>query len=131
MVRVEEDGTRLSFDPAQGFVELPGGRSKFTIRYDSQREHCLTLSNGVSDPSGPSLRSVLSMYASVDLRSGSHCLTLLTDDSGLPPEVRAQRAGFQYVDWQFDGEDTLYLVRTATTTPTGSRSIACVASGDG
>jgi len=53
------------------------------------------------------------MYASVDLRSGSHCLTLLTDESGLPPEVCAQRAGFQYVDWQFDGEDTLYLVRTA------------------
>jgi hypothetical protein len=113
MVRVEEGTTRLSFDPAQGFIELPGGHSKFTIRYDSGSERYLTLSNGVRDPSGPSLRSVLSMYASVDLRRWSHCLTLLTDDSGLPPELSAQRTGFQYVDWQFDGEDIIYLVRTA------------------
>ncbi|HUT19681.1 MAG TPA: hypothetical protein VM366_11005 [Anaerolineae bacterium] len=53
------------------------------------------------------------MYASVDLRSWAHCLTLLADDSGFPSELSAQRTGFQYVDWQFDGEDIIYLVRTA------------------
>jgi hypothetical protein len=32
---------------------------------------------------------------------------------GLPWQDSAQLTGFQYVDWQFDGEDLLYLVRTA------------------
>jgi len=113
MVHIEEAGTCLSFDPAEGLIDLPGGHSKFTIRYDNESERYLTLSNGVSDLSQPSLRSVLSMYASTGLRSWSYCLTLLADDSGLSPERSAQRTGFQYADWQFDGEDIIYLVRTA------------------
>jgi len=113
MVRIGESGTRLSFDPSGGFIDLPGGHSKFTIRYDARSERYITLSNGVHDLDHPGLRSVLSMYASANLRNWSHCRTLLADDSGDPPELAAQRTGFQYVDWQFDGEDILYLVRTA------------------
>jgi hypothetical protein len=113
MVRLEEEGTRLAFDPVGGLIDLPGGHSKFTIRYDSQSGRYVTLSNGVRDPTRPTLRSELSLYASVDLRNWTHCRTLLADDSRSPLELSAQRTGFQYVDWQFDAEDILYLVRTA------------------
>jgi len=38
---------------------------------------------------------------------------LLYDDSGLKEEDSLRLTGFQYADWQFDGEDLIYLVRTA------------------
>jgi hypothetical protein len=37
----------------------------------------------------------------------------MKDDTGLTPEDSARLTGFQYVDWQFDGNDIIYLVRTA------------------
>ena len=40
-------------------------------------------------------------------------ITLLEDDSGLSPEQSIARIGFQYVDWQFDGDDIIYVVRAA------------------
>lgn len=113
MVKIEDGGRRLSFDPATGFIELPGGHTKFTIRYDPQTDRYLMLSNGVADVAQPSNRSVLSLYASRDLRTWEHCAVLLEDDLGLAPEESAQQTGFQYVDWQFDGDDLIYLVRTA------------------
>ena len=104
MVKIEDDG-RLSFDPATGFIDLPGGHTKFTIRYDPQTDRYLTLSNGIADITQPSNRSVLSLYASRDLRTWTQCAVLLEDDLDLSPEASAQQTGFQYVDWQFDGDD--------------------------
>ena len=40
-------------------------------------------------------------------------MTLLQDDSGLPYNQSIELTGFQYPDWQFDGEDIICLVRTA------------------
>jgi hypothetical protein len=37
----------------------------------------------------------------------------LWDNLESDPEKSVRNTGFQYVDWQFDGEDILYLVRTA------------------
>jgi len=113
LVRIEDAGLRLTFDPATGFIELPGGHTKFTIRRDEQTGIYVTLSNGVDDVEHSSNRAVLSMYSSRDLRTWQHCKVLLADDLGLPWQDSAQLTGFQYVDWQFDGEDLLYLVRTA------------------
>ncbi len=109
MVRVTENG-QLDFDE---IVEFPGGHSKFTIRYDHTHDLYLTLSNGVDDPECPTNRSVLSLYKSSDLRRWEQCAVLLADDSGLPTDESARMVGFQYVDWQFDGQDIIYLVRTA------------------
>jgi hypothetical protein len=113
MVRVMDDGRRLSFDAESGFIDLPGGHSKFTVRYDATSGAYLTLSNGVWNVEQPTNRSVLSLYQSQDLRAWRQCTTLLEDDTGLPREDSARMTGFQYVDWQFDGEDLIYLVRTA------------------
>jgi hypothetical protein len=113
LVRIEDEGQWLTFDPNTGFIVLPGGHTKFTIRRDKQTGTYVTLSNGVDDVEHSSNRAVLSLYSSKDLRTWQHCKTLLDDDLGLSWRDSAQLTGFQYVDWQFDGEDILYLVRTA------------------
>jgi hypothetical protein len=113
MVRIGGGGKQLHFAPETGFIDLPGGHSKFTIRYDPVSDLYLTLSNGIQDARDPSLRSVLSLYASRDLRAWQRCATLLEDDSGLSHQDSIRLVGFQYVDWQFDGEEVIYLVRTA------------------
>jgi len=113
LVRVEEGGKRLSFDPGEDFIDLPGGHTKFTIRYDRVAEAFLMLSNGNLDPEKPTNRAVLSLYQSADLRNWTHVEVLLRDDSALSPDDSFRLTGFQYVDWQFDGDDIIYLSRTA------------------
>jgi len=113
MVRVEEDGARLDFDPGTGFIDLPGGMTKFTIRRDPATGLYLTLSNNNTDPAWATQRNVLSLHASEDLRRWRHVKTLREDDSGLPWADSVRLTGFQYVDWQFDGDDLIYVVRTA------------------
>ena len=113
IVRVEDGGERIWFDPETGFIEFPGGMTKFTIRRDPETLLYLTLSNGNTDPNYPAQRNVLSLYISEDLLHWHHRKTLLKDDLGLSWEDSVRYTGFQYVDWQFDGEDLIYLVRTA------------------
>jgi hypothetical protein len=113
MIRITHQGRQLAFDPQSGFIDLPGAHSKFTIRRDPLTGSYLTLSNGVADGTASTNRSTLSLYRSTDLRHWQHCSTLLQDDTGLSNEHAAQQVGFQYVDWQFDGKDIIYLVRMA------------------
>jgi len=113
IVQVSDDGRHCSFDPTAGFIDLPGGMSKFTIRRDPVTGVYLTISNNNTNPAYPSQRNVLSLHMSEDLRHWRHVTTLLEDDSGLPPEQSMAQVGFQYVDWQLDGEEILYVVRAA------------------
>jgi hypothetical protein len=113
MVQVHDNGARVSFDPAAGFLDFRGGMTKFTIRRDPQTGLYLTLSNNNTDPTCPTQRNVLSLHASDDLRHWRHVRTLLTDDTGLAPADLLRLTGFQYADWQFDGADLICLVRTA------------------
>ncbi|MBN2451444.1 MAG: exo-alpha-sialidase [Lentisphaeria bacterium] len=113
MVSIRADGRTLAFDPGTGFVPFPGGMTKFTIRHDPPSGRYLTLSNPNTDPSCPSQRNILALAASPDLRTWTVVRNLLQDDTGLPWNLSTRLTGFQYTDWQFDGEDIIYLVRTA------------------
>ena len=113
IVKVHEAGSRISFDPERGFIDFPGGGSKFTIRHDTQTGLYLSLVNNVTNPAWPSQRNILSLSVSDDLVNWRVVTTLMLDRSGLTPEDSAHLTGFQYVDWQFDGDDIIYLVRTA------------------
>jgi hypothetical protein len=113
MVRVHDEGRRISFDPAAGYIDFPGGMTKFTLRRDPDTGLYLTLSNNNTDPAYPSQRNVLSLHASEDLLHWYHVRTLLEDDSDLSWEDSVRLTGFQYVDWEFDDEDIIYIVRTA------------------
>ncbi len=113
ILSISPDGRELAFEPATGFIDFPGGMTKFTIRHDAVLDRYLALVNNNTDPERASQRNVLSLSASTDLRHWEVVKTLIEDDSGLPRELSLRLTGFQYVDWQFDGEDLIYLVRTA------------------
>ena len=113
IVKVSNNGKNITFDSDTGFIDFPGGMTKFTIRFDPATSLYLTLSNNNPDPNYPSHRTVLSLHASKDLIHWKHKLTLLKDDSALPYEQSIKFTGFQYVDWQLDGENIIYVVRTA------------------
>jgi hypothetical protein len=114
LVTVHDGGRRLAFDPANGFLAFPGGMTKFTIRRDPASGLYLTLANPNTHPAlGAYQRNVLALCTSTDLREWRIRHTLLADDSGLDEITSRHLTGFQYADWQFDGDDLIVLVRTA------------------
>lgn len=113
MARLDPQTHTLSFDPATGFIDFPGGMTKFNIRFDSDSRRYWTLANNVTNPKNPSQRNVLSLYSSADLRNWRHERTLLVDEEDWSKLDWNSKVGFQYVDWQFDGDDLISAVRTA------------------
>jgi len=113
VVTVHDEGRRTDFDPETGFIEFPGGMTKFVIRRDPGTGLYLTLSNNNTDPSRANQRNILSLHASEDLARWRHVRTLLRDDLAHPWAESVRLTGFQYADWHFDGEDIIAAVRTA------------------
>ncbi|MCK9223323.1 MAG: glycoside hydrolase [Limnochordia bacterium] len=112
MVEIHEEGSRVTFEP-DNFIRFPGGQSKFVIRKDKSTGLYWTITNNNTSPAHSSQRNVLSLYVSPDLRSWYHAKTLMNDDQGMDFGDSVRVTGFQYADWQFDGDDIIYLVRTA------------------
>lgn len=113
MVELSDNGASVSFSPADGFITFPGGMTKFSIRRDAESGVYLTLGNATDDPRVAVTRNVLSLYTSEDLRSWRHLRTLLSDDLAHSWDESMRLTGFQYADWQFDGDDLIAAVRTA------------------
>jgi hypothetical protein len=117
LIHVSSDGKTLSFDPATGLTQLPGGAKKFTIRYDPTSQHYWSLTNfvpqrhrhgGQLHPGGnpESTRNTLALVSSPDLENWSvRSIELYHPDTS--------KHGFQYADWQFDGGDIVAVSRTA------------------
>lgn len=110
IVEVNDQGTKVTFDPSTGFVDFTGGAKKFSVRYDKKSKRYWTLANLVKDEfahlSASSVRNTLVLKSSADLKNWTTHQILLSH-----PDVA--RHGFQYVDWQFDGRHILFLSRTA------------------
>ena len=106
----------MSFDYADGLVPFVGGHSKFEIRRDEKTGVYFTLTNPCTGPVEHkiiSARNELALAVSSDLRCWRKAATILRDDTGLPAAESRQKIGFQYVDWRFDGDDIIFLCRTA------------------
>lgn len=110
IVKISDDGSKASFDTYTGFIDFAGGSRKFTIRYDGKTKLYWTISNLVtkefSNLSAGSVRNTLVLKSSTDLINWKINKILL-----FHPDVK--KHGFQYVDWQFDGRDIIYVCRTA------------------
>jgi hypothetical protein len=110
MVEVNDQGTKVTFDPSTGFMDFTGGAKKFSVRYDKKSKRYWTLANLVKDEfahlPASSVRNTLVLKSSADLKNWTTHQILLSH-----PDVA--RHGFQYVDWQFDGRHILFLSRTA------------------
>ena len=112
---LEVNGQTVNF---KGLVDFPGGSKKFTIRYDKKSKRYWTLSNpaldkyAMSKKDPGSVRNTLALMSSKDLRAWRVEQIVLSHPD---PE----KHGFQYVDWQFDGDDIIAASRTAFDDDTG------------
>lgn len=122
LMRVSDDGKTITFDPEKDFIAFPGGSKKFTIRFDATSKRYWTLANTIPKEhrdqpkrKPTQVRNTLSLMSSADLREWKIEKDLLSDTDAL-------NVGFQYVDWLFDGEDILALVRTAFPEKDGTKA---------
>lgn len=110
IVNISDDGRKASFDPETGFIDFVGGARKFSVRYDPQSKLYWTICNMVQDEyshlPASSVRNTLVIKSSPDLYNWTVHKILLHH-----PEVT--KHGFQYIEWQFDGNNIIYLSRTA------------------
>lgn len=116
ILKISPDGARADFSPETGFVDFPGGCKKFTIRFDPVSRLYWALSNHVPlrdrGPSPDRIRNTLALVSSPDLRSW-------TVRAVVASHPDSAKHGFHYVDWLFEGEDIIAVVRTAFDDETG------------
>jgi hypothetical protein len=111
IVRLSPDGAIAAFDSNADFIDFPGGSKKFTIRKDLQDGGYWSLASIIPDRHAgggrpAAVRNTLALVYSKDLRAWEIRSILLQH-----PDV--VKHGFQYVDWQFDGNDIIAACRTA------------------
>lgn len=133
-IKIEDNGAKISFDPANGYFDLPGCKAKLTIRQDPVTGNYFTIGNALDDVEilrrwavdgddsftrfhkdhSMRQRNKTFLLTSDDLWHWRRVKLLLRDESGLKPEDSIRLTGFQYTDWQFDGaDDIIFAVRTA------------------
>jgi hypothetical protein len=110
VVRISSDGLSASFDPMTGLIGMPGSSVKFTIRFDAESNRYWAITNALS-PDHPhedfgSIRNNQSLISSRDTVAWDVNRILLSN-----PDYTL--VGFQYVDWQFDGDDIVFVSRTS------------------
>lgn len=113
VVKVSKDGSTASFDSETGFIDFPGGMTKFAIRYDDKTQRYWTLANGNTNPKNPQQRNRLAVYSSSNLTKWTFHEVLLEDLADFENIGNDARVGFQYVDFRFDGDDIIFMSRTA------------------
>lgn len=111
IVHISPDGKKATFNPETDFLDFPGGSKKFTIRYDSASQRYWTIANYIPEEfkgeTRPArIRNTQALCSSPDLRNWTVHKILLQH-----PDV--EKHGFNYVDWQFEGNDMIFLSRTA------------------
>ncbi len=118
IVQISADGKTASFDPATGFIDFPGGAKKFTIRQDPRGGGYWAIASIIPEASVAAAGTGATTTRPAGVRN---TLALLHSDNLRQWEVRCvllhhpdvAQHGFQYVDWQFDGDDLIAACRTA------------------
>lgn len=110
VMNLSDDGLRLEFEK---LISLPGGAHKFTIRRDQHTGKYITISNNNTFKGSGHQRNELWLNVSSDLENWTPVKMLISDDSGLPLNESLDLIGFQYVDWQFDGDDLIFVARVS------------------
>ncbi len=104
IVHVADEGKTLSFNPDQDLIDMPGGGSKFTIRYDSATARYWSIVSQQTNPSA--YRNHLVLTSSATLRDWQV-------ESPLLFHPDREKHAWQYIDWQFEGDDIIFISRTA------------------
>jgi hypothetical protein len=110
IMHVSENGETLSFNPRNDFIDFPGGCKRFVILFDEKSNRYWSLSNWIPEKfKGHNVertRNTLALISSPDLRNWTVHKVVLQDDN-------VDKSGFQYVDWQVEGADMVFVSRTA------------------
>ncbi|MHC4623997.1 MAG: FG-GAP-like repeat-containing protein [Planctomycetota bacterium] len=110
VIRISADGKSIFFDPDRDIIDFPGGSKKFTIRYDKVSKQYWSLTNIVprrDKTLRASLhRNILALISSPDLKSWTVQSVILRH-----PDIK--RHAFQYIDWLIEGDDIIFVSRTA------------------
>lgn len=113
-LRLSQDGKLLWQEDDNPVVALPGGGHKFSIK--PAAGGYLALVNPAGGEQMPAVfqrRNVLAAVFSRDLQNWRTVRVLLSGETGRDAAASLERTGYQYADWVQDGDDLLYLVRTA------------------
>ncbi len=96
----------------RGFIEIPSNQSKFQIRYDEATGLYLSF---VSITTGNSAhqRNVMALIASEDLFAWETVGVMLVEREMMNAQLSAYAHAFQYISFDFVGEDIVMLVREA------------------
>lgn len=114
LLEVSADGATVTFEPQTGFVDFPGGMAKFNVRYDPVSKKFLALVNNNIDPEGTvTQRNMVTLVASDDLRQWDIVKNLVQCDRPISWDESLYATGFQYIDWRIDGDDIVFVSRTA------------------
>lgn len=111
-IKYNENGTLGTFDEQNGFIDFPGGSTKFHILYDEKSNVYWALSNAVPEKhkgkaySEGLIRNTLVLMTSKDLKKWVLRKVLLYH-----PDIT--KHGFQYPTFIFDGDDIVFVARTA------------------
>lgn len=89
-------------------MDFPANHSKFEVKYDQKSKRYYTLASRILDKENANSRNLLSLMSSKDLCKWDVVMDVLDRREEDPLKV-----GFQYVDFEFDGDDITYLCRTA------------------
>lgn len=108
-INTENHGAPLEFNR---LIHFEANFSKFMIKYDAVSQRYYSVANRIHDSSHPHTRNLLSLMSSADLVNWEVVCNLV-DYRHCDPE----KYGFQYADFEFDGEDIIYLCRTAINNP--------------
>ena len=92
-------------------VAFDGNLSKFMIKYDEiSKKYFSIISRRIDEP--VTVRNLLSLVASSDLEHWELVSDLIDRRHDDP-----QKVGFQYVDFEIEGDDIIYLCRTGMNDP--------------
>lgn len=107
-VQLSDDGKTASYDPASGFVSMPGGCKKFVIKFDDVSKKYWSLVNwvhpdDVAAPDKERVRNTLALVCSADLKHWTVRTIVFRHPS--------TKIGFQYCDWRAVGDDLVFVCR--------------------
>lgn len=89
-------------------IEFPANASKFMIKFDERTRRYYTIASRIDCEERRGARNLLSLMRSADLLHWEVVCDLIDKR-----DEDAHAVGFQYVDFEMEGEDIIFLCRTA------------------
>ncbi len=103
ILTVSGSGRNLNLDTQNAFVDMPGSRWKFVVRYDQQSKRYWSIVNKDTDPFA--MQNVLALVSSTNMRDWKV-------ETILRQHIDCTKHGFYKTFWQFDGDDIIAAVGT-------------------